>query len=161
MRSRRDATSAVPVATAAEARAYAAEDLDRKYESAARALDEDIRVLREASAGTRVPVDRAIDLVGEATEQHAGEEAFAEAAGGDLVEVTWGEQSFQPIPFNGIRVGPFKVATRVRKGETVAQAVARVHREMSAAVRGSFREQLGSFLVEYREMKREVEKAGL
>jgi hypothetical protein len=91
-----------------------------------------------ATSGTRVPqtddFNPADDAV-ETREQHAGEQAFAAAAGdeGQSVEVTIGDKLFQPIQYNGFRVGPFKAATIVRKGETVASAMMRLHADMMIA----------------------------
>ena len=78
--------------------------------------------------GTRVNVHP-----DEAAEQRAGEVAFANAAGDEVVEVTWGEELFQPVQYNSFRVGPFKASTIVRKGETVAKAMLRLHVEMMGA----------------------------
>jgi hypothetical protein len=41
---------------------------------------------------------------------------------GDIIEVTWGEEHYKVSDFNGYRVGPFKVTTRIQKGETADQA---------------------------------------
>jgi hypothetical protein len=70
-------------------------------------------------------------------EQQAGEEAFA-AAAGERVEATWGEEYFQPAKFTGVKVGPFKASTIVRRGETVAEALVRLHREMEKAAQEIF-----------------------
>lgn len=107
--------------------------------------------------GTRVPHQGSIDRIPreegtrtniypaeglETNEQHVGEEALndgiaAYRAGcideGQTVEVTIGDKLFQPIQYNGFRVGPFKASTIVRKGETVAKAMLRLHVEMMGA----------------------------
>jgi hypothetical protein len=54
---------------------------------------------------------------------------------GQSVEVSWGEELFQPLQFNTFRVGPFKAHTVVRKGESVAQAMLRLHAEMDRVAR--------------------------
>lgn len=50
---------------------------------------------------------------------------------GTPVEVTWGEELFQPVQFNMMRVGPFKGATVVRAGESVADATYRLWLELN------------------------------
>ena len=87
--------------------------------------------------GSRVPAEEQ-----EAAEQSAGEEAFAAAAGdeGQRVEVTWGDELFQPVKFNGMRVGPFTASTLVRRGESVAHATVRLHREIQKAAQLIFAE---------------------
>lgn len=114
-----------PMATAAEAAERGAEDRDRGYEERARLEEE-----RERS------------------EQRAGEDAFAAAAGdeGRVVEVTWGEELFQPVRFNSLRVGPFTASTLVRKGESVAAATLRLHREIAKAAQVVFEEQSRAYL---------------
>lgn len=82
----------------------------------------------------------------EEAEQRAGERAFAEAAG--LVEVTWGEELFKPLDYNGIRLGPFKATTAVRPGETVADAVVRLHAELAEAAKRVFGEKRRVYLQE-------------
>jgi hypothetical protein len=90
----------------------------------------------------------------EAVEQKAGERAFAEAAG--VVEVTWGDELFQPLPYNAIRVGPFKATTVVRPGETVAEAVLRLHAELARAAREVFGEKKRVYLSELAALVRDA-----
>jgi hypothetical protein len=59
--------------------------------------------------------------------------AMNEDAVGSIVEATWGEELFQPLQFNTFRVGPFKASTVVRDGETIANAMIRLHRELDSA----------------------------
>jgi hypothetical protein len=54
---------------------------------------------------------------------------------GQVVEATWGEELFQPVQYNMFRVGPFKACTLVRKGESVARALLRLHEELEQAAR--------------------------
>ena len=81
----------------------------------------------------------------DAAEQRAGEEAFA-AAAGERVEVTWGDELFQPVKFNGVRVGPFTASTAVRAGESIAAATVRLHREIAAAAQTIFEEKSATYL---------------
>jgi hypothetical protein len=83
------------------------------------------------------PLEQRIDAAGvEQAEHRAFENAFAAAAdGGESFEVNWGEELFCPVQYNSFRVGPFKVVGRTRPGESIAQAIARVHAEMDRVVR--------------------------
>ncbi len=56
---------------------------------------------------------------------------------GTPVEVTWGGELFQPLQYHGLNVGPFKVTTLVRKGETIPQAIHRVHQQIGRHVRAT------------------------
>ena len=78
-------------------------------------------------------------------EQRAGERAFAEAAG-QSVEVTWGEELFQPVQFNAFRVGPFKATTVVRAGESVGEALLRLHREIAATAQAIRQEKADDYV---------------
>lgn len=87
---------------------------------------------------TQADVERGVTAAEELLEQRAGEQAFAAAAGddeGQAVEVSIGDKLFQPLSFTGVRIGPFKAATVVCRGETVASAMLRLHAEMSRAAR--------------------------
>ena len=46
------------------------------------------------------------------------------------VTVTWAEETFTPVSYNTIKVGPFEATAYVRDGETIAQAHARVYAEL-------------------------------
>ena len=61
------------------------------------------------------------------------EPGFPSAEPGTSVDVTWGEELFQPVEYNGLRVGPFRATTVVRSGETVAAATYRLWLELNAA----------------------------
>jgi hypothetical protein len=91
-----------------------------------------------------------VERVREELEQRAGEEAFAAAAGdeGRAVEVTWGDELFQPgaLKFNPMRVGPFTASTLVRRGESIASATLRLHREIAAAAQKIFDEKSEAYL---------------
>lgn len=45
---------------------------------------------------------------------------------GTPVDVTWGEELFQPVQYHALRVGPFRATTVVRAGESVADATYRL-----------------------------------
>ena len=84
--------------------------------------------------------DRAPSITREVTPEMV--QAVAASANGQVlqqfdlnerVEVTWGDELFQPLRFNGMRVGPFSASTIVRPGESVAAATVRLHREIAAA----------------------------
>jgi hypothetical protein len=93
----------------------------------------------------------------ERREQHAGEEAFV-AAAGERVEVTWGDELFQPVKFNGIRVGPFTASTIVRPGESIAAATVRLHREIAAAAQQIFEEKSRAYLVNLAQIASDASK---
>ena len=59
-----------------------------------------------------------------------------ERAGGDpgtIAEATWGEEHFQPVAYQGFRVGPFRATGEVRAGETVAEATYRLWLQLNEA----------------------------
>lgn len=57
-----------------------------------------------------------------------------------------GDELFQPVQYNGMRVGPFKATTTVKKGETVAEATLRLHRELASAAQKIYEEKLAAYL---------------
>lgn len=70
---------------------------------------------------------------------HRDKELFAQTTVpasdvGEEVTVTYGEQVFSPVQYNSFRVGPMTTTTRVRPGETRADAARRAFDELSAAV---------------------------
>lgn len=67
----------------------------------------------------------------------------------ELVTVTWGEEQFQPVPFNHFKVGPYSVQGKVRVGETRADAARRLANELAA------------FAIEQRRIKAESFAAAL
>lgn len=40
---------------------------------------------------------------------------------GDTIAVTWGAQTFSPVPFNSFTVGPFSITTTIGDNETAKQ----------------------------------------
>lgn len=50
---------------------------------------------------------------------------------GSLVKVVWAEECYSPKQFNSYRVGPFEATTTIQKGETYAQAVERVLKDLN------------------------------
>jgi hypothetical protein len=108
----------VPPASAQEA---------REEHEAAREFER--RTAEKVEARRPAPeVPRANDAVGRTIANHTEDV-------GQSVEVTWGEELFQPLQFNTFRVGPFRATTVVRKGESVAQAMLRMHVEMDRVAR--------------------------
>lgn len=105
--------------------------------------------------GTRVNVHP-----DEAAEQRAGEVAFA-AAAGERVEVTWGEELFQPVQYNSFRVGPIKATTVVGPGETVGEAVVRLHREIAKAARVVAAEKTTEYLRSLADLAGEVKRTNV
>jgi hypothetical protein len=55
-----------------------------------------------------------------------------ETAAGATIKVTWGKETFQPIPFNTFEVGPFEATASVQDGESVEDAYRRVYGELEA-----------------------------
>jgi hypothetical protein len=68
----------------------------------------------------------------ENNERLAREEA-QHAKAGTTVRVTWGEEFYSIVPFNGFRVGPFEVTGRTLPGESITKATLRLHHELSSA----------------------------
>jgi hypothetical protein len=53
------------------------------------------------------------------------------SAEGDEVRVVWGNELFSPKQFHTFTVGPFELTTKVRRGETPAQAMARATAQLA------------------------------
>lgn len=51
---------------------------------------------------------------------------------GDTVTVVWGKESFSPIRYFNVEIGPFRLTVRVRKGESPGEAIARANRILEA-----------------------------
>ncbi len=49
---------------------------------------------------------------------------------GETITVTWGEELYSPQQFFTFRVGPFSSSTKVQRGESRAEAGARVMRQL-------------------------------
>ena len=124
----------------------------------AREAEGSIRRIPRGEPGTRVNV-----YPDEMAEQRAGEHAFAAAAGdeGQVVEVTWGEELFQPVQYNSFRVGPFKVATTVRRGETIGDAMLRVHRQIAATATALHDEKAKVYLRSLADLAGEVKRTSV
>jgi hypothetical protein len=97
------------------------------------------------------------------TRRAAREEKANEAAGvgpnvfpsgdeGDSVSATAAECLYTPKPYNSFRVGPFTVTTRVRAGETHADAGRRAKRAADKLFEESFAERLAAFIAEMRKV---------
>jgi hypothetical protein len=52
---------------------------------------------------------------------------------GQTVKAVWGAEYFQIVQYNGFTVGPFEATTTVRDGETVVDALLRLHADLAAA----------------------------
>lgn len=80
--------------------------------------------------------ERAAQVSAVASPERAVHDAQGALDGTDeFVNVTWAEKTFCPVAFNPYKVGPFSASTRVRKGETIAQAMERLHTEIDLAAR--------------------------
>lgn len=79
--------------------------------------------------GTETRVSCGVDGV------KAGDGFVVVSDAGQSVSVTWGDEFFQVVQYNGFRVGPFQATTVVREGETIADATLRAHRALAEAAR--------------------------
>lgn len=118
----------------------------------------------EHQAEPRTPSELIEDVHRQLDEQQAGEDAFAAAAGSDegqAVEVSIGDKLFQPLSYNGVRIGPFKATTVVRRGESVAQAMLRLHAEMTKAVRVIHQREADQYVADLAALVRKTEDVKL
>jgi len=69
---------------------------------------------------------------------------------GQLLTVTYGKEHFQPVRFQGMDVGPFEIAVRIRKGETPMVAKRRAMALLAEMAEEEFREKLPRFLARVR-----------
>lgn len=76
----------------------------------------------------------------------------------EFVEVTWGEEIYQPVQYNNFRVGPFKATTIVREGETISEATARVHSELQKHAEQVALEKGRAYLANLKKLSDEVKK---
>lgn len=79
-----------------------------------------------SNPGQFIPATTTGTPTGAVTNNH-----FQVAGDGEVVEATWGEETYGPQAFYMYRVGPFTAKTRVREGETHSAALARVMAELS------------------------------
>lgn len=63
----------------------------------------------------------------------------------EYVEVTWGEESYSPIPFQTFRVGPFSMRTKVKAGETPEQAMERAMVALGKFAASNYKAKLREF----------------
>jgi hypothetical protein len=69
---------------------------------------------------------------------------------GTEIVATWGEETFSPVQYNTVRVGPFTMKTYVRLGETIAQAFARANAELAQVAAQTKLEKVQGFLRDLR-----------
>lgn len=65
---------------------------------------------------------------------------------GDEVTAIWATEKFAPVQFHSFDVGPFIVRTKVRAGETGAQAFARAYAACHKAARATYPEKRDEFI---------------
>lgn len=99
-------------------------------------------------------VPKGIDFDKMASDLRERSEDGAEA----VVEVNFGEELFQPVQYNSFRHGGFKVAARVRKGETIADACERIHSELQRAFERTYPEKRDGYVKRLASLGEEVER---
>jgi hypothetical protein len=67
-----------------------------------------------------------------------------------VVSATWGDELYQPVQFNGVRVGPFTGQTIVRKGETTSTALLRLYAELDVAATAIRDAKVAAYIVSLR-----------
>lgn len=65
---------------------------------------------------------------------------------GDTVTIVWGKESFSPIRYFNVEVGPFRLTVRVRKGEAPGEAIARANRILEAHAEEAWRSKVRAHL---------------
>lgn len=69
---------------------------------------------------------------------------------GTLLTVSYGKEHFQPARFQGLDIGPFEIAVRIRKGETPMAAKHRASALLNEMAEQEFKERLPRFLARVR-----------
>lgn len=72
--------------------------------------------------------------------------------------VTWGEETHQPIQYNGFRVGPIHVEVEVGPDEDPIEVFERTMAELDAMARIEFQQKLAGFTERRKEAKVYVRK---
>ena len=101
-----------------------------------------------------IPASSGIDFDKMADDLRKGEADAVDS----VVEVNVGEELFQPVQYNSFRHGGFKVAARVRKGETIAATIERVYHEAAKAFDRTYPEKRDGYLQRLRELGQDVER---
>jgi hypothetical protein len=70
---------------------------------------------------------------------------------GDLVSVTWGAEKFSPVQYHTFDLGPFSYTTKVRPGETPAEAAQRAYKVCERIARETYVDKRDEFLRNVRE----------
>lgn len=73
--------------------------------------------------------------------------------------VTWGPEKFSPIQYHMVTLGPFTIEGIPREGETVAQAMRRVYRELDQFARDEFDKQVDGYLDRVKKVSRAVSRS--
>jgi len=84
-------------------------------------------------------------------------------AAGDVLTVTWGKETFRPLQYHVLDLGPFSATTRVRPGETMQSAAERAFAELEAIATAEFERKIRAFTGRARmldEMMRSQRKGG-
>ena len=68
----------------------------------------------------------------------------------DTLEVTLGEETFTPIPYNTFKVGPFIYKTVVQDNETDEEAFDRAYGFLERMARKSFIKKRNDFFMKYK-----------
>jgi hypothetical protein len=76
---------------------------------------------------------------------------------GDTVTVVWGKESFSPIRYFNIEVGPFRLTVRVREGEHVNDTIKRANDVLEAHAEKVWKVKLADHLERVRQSHRLVE----
>lgn len=65
---------------------------------------------------------------------------------GDVITVVWGKESFSPVRYFNVEVGPFRLTVRVRKGETPRQAIERANSLLEATAADAWKKKVRAHL---------------
>jgi hypothetical protein len=82
-----------------------------------------------------------------------------EAGEGDTIRVTWGPEKFAPVAYHTLDVGPFVFETRIRKGESEAEAFQRAWQFLDRMGRDAYAKQMPAFLERVKQAGMSASKA--
>lgn len=77
------------------------------------------------------------------------------------VTVTWGAETFRPVPYYSFTVGPFTTTTVQRFGEKVEDTVKRAHKALSEHADLIFAAKRNAFIERYKALQDTVKKEKL
>lgn len=110
------------------------------------------RVAPTPPGSARTQQAQAAAPAGGAVPDRSSRELGSVSVEGDEVTVCYGTDTYRPVEYNSFQHGPFFVKTKVRAGETTADAAARAWNSALALAKGSYPGKAQEYLKNLREL---------